>query len=283
MNAINRTVTLTIVPNKRWFTLSAGWMVVAAALMAHPTPWDWTNWQTHLPWLVRIFALWILVDSVWGSLWHLLVERSLRRILDLGSVRPVAPKLPYTRKNSAAYRAVVWREKLRLHADGAWQSVVLLSIGAVALSIWLGWVAFLATILFGITAFGFSNQPPTRVAQHTWLAVLMMLFPFWMVQSLSGQGGTAAMLLAVAATVIFLGILRLDVLPAQAERWVIFGEIAAAVVLFAARQPLGGTMILLTAVASILLRPFEARIAQPVSAIALAGVLAGAYFIAGVG
>ncbi len=283
MNAINRTVTLTIVPHKRWFTLSAGWMVIAAALMTHPVPWRWDSWQAYAPWLVRMLVLWVLVDSVWGSIWHLLVERSLWKILQLGTVPPVAPKLPYATLRSPVHHAAIWREKLRIHADGVWQPALFLLATALVLSAWLGWVMMGITALFILTALFFSREQPRALTHHAWVAVVMVFLPFVAVQRISGALTAVSLLTALAYAVIFLGLLRLNHAPTQAERWIIFGEIAAAMVLFSLRQPLGGTAILLTVVASLWLRPFSEKTYRALSQMALLGLLIAAVTIGGAG
>lgn len=273
---MNHTIALKIVPTKYWLALSGGWAVIAAALATRTT-------APASDWILRMALLWALVDPLLGTVWQLLVERNLRKILRLGADMPVVPALPYTAHHSAAHRFAVWLEKLRTHADGVWQPLLVSAALALAVAAWLGWAALVLAVMILATAWAFSLIDRADAVQHGWLSLVMFLLPFAVAANLVEFWRWDVALLAASYTVVYFGLLRLKENPAQAGIWIVLGQVAAAVVMFAAVQPLAGSIIALAAVAGLLTRPFSAEHHRALHMVALLGLLAAAFSLGGVG
>ena len=273
---MNHTISLKIIPTKNWFALSGGWAVIAAALATRPA-------APTTVWIVRLALLWLLVDPLLGTVWQLLVGRQLRRILQLGAVKAVTPVLPYTRRDSAAYRFGIWREKLRTHADGVWQPLLVSAVLSLAAGVWLGWAVLLLAVITLATAWAFSLHTRANAARRGWLSLALFFLPFAVAANLIELWRWDVSLLGAAYTVVYFGLLCLRENPARAEIWVILGQAAAAVVMFAAVQPLAGGVIALATVVGLLARPFSAARGGALHAIALIGLLAAAFSLGGGG
>ncbi len=268
------TISLQIIPTKYWFALTGGWAVIAAALATRAATAD------RLVWLA---LLWLLVDPLLGTVWQLLVARNLRRILQLGEAATVSPVLPYTTRNSAAHRFGVWRSKLCTLADGVWQPLLVSGALALAVAVWLGWAALLLAVVTLMTAWAFSLNNRADVLRHGWLSLVHFFLPFAVAANLIEAWRWEVALPGASYAIVYFGLLRLRENPAQAEIWVILGQAVAAVVMFAAVQPLAGGVSALAVVVGLLARPFSAERARALHAIALIGLLAAAFALGGGG
>ncbi len=267
-------LSLQITPTKHWFALSAGWAVIAAALATRSA-------NPASDWIWRLALLWLLVDPLLGTVWHLLVGRNLRKILQLGTAVTVAPILPYTARHSAAYRFAGWRDKLRTHADGVWQPLLVSVALAAAVAIWLGWAAMGLTAIMLVTAWTLSLNDRADATRHGWLSLTLFFLPFAVATNFGGIWHWDVILLAASYTVVYFGLLHLRENPARAEIWVILGQVAAAVVMFAAVQPLAGGIVALAVVTEVLARPFSGERRNAHHAVALVGLLAAAFALGG--
>lgn len=273
---MNNTILLKITPTKQWFALSGGWAVIAAALATRPATID-------TGWILRMVLLWLLVDSLLGTVWHLMVTRNLRKILQLGADMPVAAVLPFTVRHSAAYKFGIWREKLRTHADGIWQPLVVAVVLALAIAGWLGWAAILLALVALGTAWAFSLNDRVDAAAHGWLSLAMFFLPFAVAANLTEVWRWDVALLGASYAVVYFGLLRLRENSARAEIWVVLGLVAAAVLMFAAVQPLAGGIVALGSVSVLLVRPLSVEHLLPLHAVALIGLLMAAFALGGGG
>jgi len=246
-----------LTPGRYFLIPASGWAVIAGLLAARPWIFEGNLWQSNADWLLKALLLWLLFDPVLGTVWQLLMQNRLRRRIaeiDDGTLIDT-PGLPYVTRNSAAYRWLVFRQKIRLYALTGWQSLLLLSGVALALSAIFGWGIFSIVLLsLGVTWMISGTIGENVLFEQIWQMFLQFLLPFGAAIIIFGEPNLRLLLFGVAFTWVFGGSLRLKTIQKWGERWLIFGLSVTAILLFALRLPMAGVVAVMATGTVILFR-----------------------------
>ncbi len=251
------TLAIFLMPNQYLLIPASGWAIIAGLLTVRPWILEGDLWQNNAGWVLKALLLWLLFDPILGTIWQLLINHQLRQQTVDGDniVLHGTPSLPYVTRNSAAYRWLLFRQKIRQQSRAEWQSLFLLSGLALGLGATFGWEILLAVALsLGIMWRISGTIAEKTLVEQVWQMLLQFIFPFGTAIVIFGTLTLPVSLFGIAFALIFDGTLRLKSAPKWGERWLIFGLSATAILLFALRLPMAGAVTVLSVGTVILLR-----------------------------
>ena len=251
------TLAIFLMPNQYLLIPASGWAIIAGLLTVRPWILEGDLWQNNAGWVLKTLLLWLLFDPILGTIWQLLINHQLRQQTVDGDniVLHGTPSLPYVTRNSAAYRWLLFRQKIRQQSRAEWQSLFLLSGLALGLGATFGWEILLAVALsLGIMWRISGTIAEKTLVEQVWQMLLQFIFPFGTAIVIFGTLTLPVSLFGIAFALIFDGTLRLKSAPKWGERWLIFGLSATAILLFALRLPMAGAVTVLSVGTVILLR-----------------------------
>jgi len=255
---VNHAIIIHISARRRWFALGPGWAVVAAALTAALQYTPLAGGETSRMWLLQVGLLWLLADPILGTIWHVLIDqdmlRQLRRLAWQSNVVE-EPALPYVTRQSPAYRLLLWRAALRSQVGSGWQTLLILSVAALALAGWLNrwalaWVAVSLVLALWLGQHNSQRGHRQQIAQSVGMYLLPYLAGVVVFHSIS----LGSVLLGVSYWIVYLGCLRLWAGQIRGASLLVFGQAAAALLLLALVKPLAAVTVILSIVFALLLR-----------------------------
>ena len=260
------TLNFTLTRSRPWLSLGPGWAALAGALSTgalEATPVA----------LLRLLSLWLLVDPILGTLWHLLVRQGLGRHVTQASLPPASPRgfaLPYAQTESMAGRGLLLLRRYRAWwQESFWpesgNKVTALSLNlalASLIGLFLGPAIFWLTLLaVGLTLW--AGQRPlnlTAPGGGRVEALLQFLLP-WLMGSLLGAALTPpGLALAICYSATYLGGLRILGQHRQADRLFFLGQLAAMLLLLAMRVLPGAAVLSVLLVSQWL---FKSKFSRP--------------------
>lgn len=247
--SIGHTIKFTLRPARRWLSLGPGWAAVAGALSA-----GWP--EAELVTLLKVAALWLLVDPILGTLWDLAVQQGLwRRVVQAQLPPPPARGfyLPYARPGSVGGQFVLlarryrvwWAESFGPNFGG---KVTTFGVGlflalliGLALKPAIFWLVALAVGLIfwaGLTPPELSATGGGRLA-----SVVQFLLPWLMGALLWANLPLLSVILALCFWVVYLGALRMLGRHHRAQILFFGGQLAAVFLLLALRLLPGAAIL----------------------------------------
>ncbi|MCB0165871.1 MAG: hypothetical protein KDI79_16685 [Anaerolineae bacterium] len=253
-----QTFTFKLSGSRSWLSLGSGWAAVAGALAAGIPGWTWAN-------LLLVVGLWLLVDPILGTLWHLAVQQRLWRRVTRAALPQPQPAgrgffLPYAQPDSTAGQLVILVRRYQVW----WQAyywpefggqVVTFGVGLLlALTIGLAlnpsvfWLVVVATSLILI-----AGQSSTRLSTRgggRLPSIVQLLLPWLMGAALWSSLSLFPVVLALCFSISYLGGLRILGAHHRAE-WLFFGGQIAALSLLLGLRLLPGVAVMTLSLTSI--------------------------------
>ncbi|HEY84837.1 MAG TPA: hypothetical protein G4N96_06975 [Chloroflexi bacterium] len=264
---MSHTITLKLIPCKNCFAPGPGWAALGGFLASGILRFEADFFTLNAPWLLKFGLLWLLVDPVLGTLWHLVVEQGVWRNLTrlpAAQTWAVKPLLPYAAKGSVACRLSALIALLRQQKDGEWQTSLLLPLVALGLATTLGEQVVLYTLIAILSIFWMGSASPAKISllKPFWQSVTGFLLPYIIGLNLMGGLEQNALLPGLGYWVAVFGSLLLAAGRSSAAKVVIIGQASIALLLFALIKPIAAASAGLASGFSFLLW-LNAKQAQP--------------------
>lgn len=243
-------------PGRSWLVLGPGWAALAGALAAGEFRFETDS-------LLKLGLIWLLVDPILGTIWHLVADKMLWRRLWQPFLPPgvsLKPSLPYTVKGSPAYKFLVFRARLQTDTTGEGYTLFI----AIGLSLFIAAILGLPVILYAIISIFLAFLVGEKIfiagsRGHFLCAAATFLLPYLVgVFIIAKMIPLYALLLGIVYLEVYFGLLQLNAGKMQGERLVVAGPGAMAMLLFGLMKPLPAMIVALGALFSLLLR-FEAQ------------------------
>jgi hypothetical protein len=255
------TIQLQLRRRRPWLSLGPGWAALAGALASG-------GFDLEVGQLVSLVLLWLLVDPLLGTVWHLAFQAGPWRDPDPAAL-PEATSIhlglvPYATPGALGFRLARWWGRLRAwdrlgHENGPHQAFVTF-VGGTILALILGVLlkpifGLLILLSLGLAALAGRGEPWTNShGQPFWQAIGNVTIPWLMGMFLFDSFTLFATLLAVCYTLVYWGGLRLSGGQLLGERTLIAGQAAAALLLIGLRAPLNAAVLVLMILIQLVLR-----------------------------
>lgn len=242
-----------------WLSLGPGWAMLAGALSTgtvRPTSAQ----------LVGLVSVWLLVDPILGTLWHLAVERGIWRKLFAPQLPPPPSHgfyIPYAQPDSMAGQlSLTIRRYQRWWGENYWAThnhhVIGFAAGVVVallLALVLGPAILGLTVLALIFIVMASFRPPdlSALSGGRLQSLVQLLIPWAIGAWWASQLTLVSLLFAVCFWVTYLGGLRMLGQHRRAEMLFFLGQIAAIVLLLTLRVVPGAALLSILVMAQLLL------------------------------